>query len=126
MPAFYTFGRVLFAVLFIYSGATKLFGIQATTEFIAAKVIVPSLLVPYTSQLETMTGMSTPQMLAIAVGAGLFVFVWRSAERSAASALLSFDPAAAAAAPETVTSCQTPPEALSPLPLACPAEVSPV
>jgi putative oxidoreductase len=69
MPAFYTFGRVLFAVLFIYSGATKLFGIQATTEFIAAKVIVPSLLVPYTSQLETMTGMSTPQMLAIAVGA---------------------------------------------------------
>jgi hypothetical protein len=35
--------------------------------------------------------------MAIAVGAGLFVFVWRSAERSAASALLSFDPAAAAA-----------------------------
>src|SRR5271156_1057623 len=69
MPAFITFGRVLFAVLFIYSGATKLFGIQATTEFIAAKVVIPSLLVPYTSQLETMTGMPTPQMLAIAVGA---------------------------------------------------------
>jgi putative oxidoreductase len=56
-------------VLFIYSGATKLFGIQATTDFIAAKVAVPALLVPYTSQLETMTGMSTPQMLAIAIGA---------------------------------------------------------
>ena len=69
MPAFITFGRVLFAVLFIYSGATKLFGIQATAESIAAKVIIPALLVPYTSQLETMTGMSTPQMLAIAVGA---------------------------------------------------------
>jgi len=38
MPAFVTFGRVLFAVLFIYSGATKLFGIQATADFIAAKV----------------------------------------------------------------------------------------
>ena len=29
MPAFVTFGRILFAVLFIYSGAAKLFvGIQ--------------------------------------------------------------------------------------------------
>jgi putative oxidoreductase len=69
MPAFVTFGRVLFAVLFIYSGATKLFGIQATADFIAAKVAVPTLLAPYTAQLETLTGMSTPQMLAIAIGA---------------------------------------------------------
>jgi uncharacterized membrane protein YphA (DoxX/SURF4 family) len=69
MPAFITFGRILFAVLFIYSGATKLFGIQATADFIAAKVAIPALLAPYTSQLETMTGLSTPQMLAIAAGA---------------------------------------------------------
>ena len=69
MPAFITFGRILFAVLFIYSGATKLFGIQATTSAIAAKVVIPALLTPYTSQLEAMTGMPTPQMLAIAVGA---------------------------------------------------------
>ena len=69
MPAFITFGRVLFAVLFIYSGATKLFGIQATADFIAARMVIPSFLIPYTSQLEAMTGMSTPQMLAIAVGA---------------------------------------------------------
>jgi uncharacterized membrane protein YphA (DoxX/SURF4 family) len=68
MPAFITFGRILFAVLFIYSGATKLFGIQATADFIAAKVTIPALLAPYTSQLETMTGLTTPQMLAIAVG----------------------------------------------------------
>ena len=68
MPAFITFGRVLFAVLFIYSGATKLFAVQATSEFISAKVAIPALLAPYASQLETMTGMSTPQMLAIAVG----------------------------------------------------------
>lgn len=69
MPALITFGRVLFAVLFIYSGTTKLFGIQATTDFIAAKVAIPTLLAPYTSQLETMTGMTTPQLLAISVGA---------------------------------------------------------
>ncbi len=68
MPAFIVFGRILFAVLFIYSGATKLFAIPATAEFISAKVAIPALLAPYASELETMTGMSTPQMLAIAVG----------------------------------------------------------
>jgi putative oxidoreductase len=69
MPAFITFGRVLFAVLFIYSGAAKLFAMQATAEAIAAKVVIPALLAPYTQQLETLTGMPTPQLLAIAVGA---------------------------------------------------------
>src|SRR3979490_3236486 len=69
MPAFITFGRVLFALLFIYSGATKLFGIQATSDSIAANLAIPALLAPYTSQLETVTGMSTPQMLAIGIGA---------------------------------------------------------
>ena len=68
MPALFTFGRVLFAVLFIYSGATKLFAIPATADFIAAKVMIPSLLAPYTSQLETLTGMPMPQLLAIGVG----------------------------------------------------------
>ena len=51
MPAFITFGRVLFAVLFIYSGATKLFAIQATADAIAAKVPIPEVLAPYTAQL---------------------------------------------------------------------------
>jgi putative oxidoreductase len=68
MPALFTFGRVLFAVLFIYSGATKLFAIPATADFIAAKVTIPSLLAPYTSQLETLTGMPLPQLLAICIG----------------------------------------------------------
>ena len=80
MPAFITFGRVLFAVLFIYTGATKLFGIQQTADFIASKVTIPTLLAPYTSQLETMTGMPMPQLLAISVGgfeiiAGLMIAV---------------------------------------------------
>ena len=68
MPALFTFGRVLFAVLFIYTGATKLFAIPATADFIAAKVTIPSLLAPYTSQLETLTGMPMPQLLAIGIG----------------------------------------------------------
>ncbi len=68
MPALITFGRILFAVLFVYTGATKLFAIQATSDFIAAKVVIPAVLAPYTAQVETMTGMTTPQMLAIGVG----------------------------------------------------------
>jgi putative oxidoreductase len=69
MPAFITFGRVLFAVLFIYTGATKLFAIQATADTIAAKVAIPEVVAPYTAQLEQITGMPTPQVLAIAAGA---------------------------------------------------------
>ncbi len=69
MPAFVTFGRILFAVLFIYTGATKLFAIPATADLIAAKIAVPEVIAPYARQVEQATGMSTPQLLAIAVGA---------------------------------------------------------
>ena len=69
MPAFVTLGRILFAVLFIYTGATKLFAIQATADFIATKVGVPDMIAPYAKQVETATAMTTPQLLAIAVGA---------------------------------------------------------
>jgi uncharacterized membrane protein YphA (DoxX/SURF4 family) len=63
-----TFGRILFAVLFIYTGATKLFAVQATADFIATKVVVPEMIAPYAKQIETLTAMTTPQLLAIAVG----------------------------------------------------------
>ena len=69
MPAFVTIGRVLFAVLFIVSGATKLFDLPATADMIASKVVIPAALTSYTSQLESLTGMETKQMLAIAAGA---------------------------------------------------------
>lgn len=69
MPAFITFGRILFAVLFIYSGASKLFDIKLTTGIIAAKVTIPEVIAPYTQQLETMAGMPFMQLLAISVGA---------------------------------------------------------
>lgn len=69
MPAFVTFGRILFAVLFIYTGATKLFAIQATADFIATKVVLPEMIAPYAKQIETATAMTTPQLLAISGGA---------------------------------------------------------
>jgi putative oxidoreductase len=80
MPALVTFGRVLFAVLFMYTGATKLFAIPATADYIASKVIIPTQLAPYASQLETMAGIPMPQILAYAAGgfeilAGLMIAV---------------------------------------------------
>ncbi|WP_076860290.1 DoxX family protein [Bradyrhizobium mercantei] len=80
MPAFITFGRILFAVLFLYSGASKLFGIQATADVIAAKLTIPAVVVPYTQQIETAVGMPFMQLLAIVVGgfeilAGLMIAV---------------------------------------------------
>ncbi len=65
MPAFVTFGRILFAVLFMYTGATKLFAVQQTADYIATKVTIPAVLAPYASQLETMAGMPMPQILAL-------------------------------------------------------------
>jgi putative oxidoreductase len=71
MPAFVTFGRILFAVLFIYSGAAKLFDIANVSATIDKTVLatLPSLITPYLTQLADLTGMPMPKMLAIAVGA---------------------------------------------------------
>jgi putative oxidoreductase len=68
MPAFITFGRVLFAVLFIFSGASKLLDLTATAQM-TEKIVLPAALATYTAQLEGMTGMAMPQMQAIATGA---------------------------------------------------------
>lgn len=68
MPTFITLGRVLFAVLFIVSGAFKLLDIAGTAQMIADKVAIPGLVTPYTADLEGMTGMPMAQMLAIAAG----------------------------------------------------------
>jgi putative oxidoreductase len=69
MPAFIAVGRVLFSVLFIVSGAFKLFDIAGTAQGIASKVVIPTVLASFTTKLEGLTGMPTAQMLAIAVGA---------------------------------------------------------
>ena len=68
MPAFITFGRVLFAVLFIFSGAAQLLDLTATAQM-TEKIVLPAALATYTAQFEGMTGMAMPQMLAIAAGA---------------------------------------------------------
>lgn len=69
MPVFVTVGRVLFSVLFIASGAFKLFDIAGTAEGIASRIVIPTALASVTAQLEGLTGMPTAQMLAMAAGA---------------------------------------------------------
>jgi putative oxidoreductase len=68
MPAFVTFGRVLFAVLFVFSGASKLLDLSATAQM-TEKIVLPAALATYTGQLEGIVGMPMPQILAIAAGA---------------------------------------------------------
>jgi len=82
MPAFVTFGRILFAVLFIYSGAATLFDLPTVAGKIDKTVLatLPALITPYTTQLADLTGMPMPKMLAIASGvfeviAGLMIAV---------------------------------------------------
>src|SRR5271170_6144824 len=67
MPALVTFGRILFAVLFVFSGASKLLDLSATAQM-TEKIVLPAIVAPYTSQLETITGMPAAQLLAIAAG----------------------------------------------------------
>ena len=68
MPAFITFGRILFAVLFIVSGALQLYDLTSTAKDIAEKIIIPAALTDYKSQIEALAGMPMPQILAIAAG----------------------------------------------------------
>jgi uncharacterized membrane protein YphA (DoxX/SURF4 family) len=69
MPAFITFGRFLFAVLFIVSGVSKLLDITATADVIRPQLAaLPEVLKTYSTQVETMTGMLMPQILAIVAG----------------------------------------------------------
>src|SRR6478609_4358625 len=71
MPAFITFGRILFAVIFIASGAMKFLDLGASAEMIATQIIptLPADILPYTQQLEELTKMELKQILAIAAAA---------------------------------------------------------
>lgn len=71
MPAFITFGRILFAVIFIASGVDKFIDLGVAADKIAAKVIptLPADLATYTAQLEQFARMELKQILAIAAAA---------------------------------------------------------
>jgi putative oxidoreductase len=68
MPAFITFGRILFAVLFIVSGALQLYDLTAAAKAVAEKLVIPAALTDYKSQIEALAGMPMPRLLAITAG----------------------------------------------------------
>lgn len=66
-------GRLLFVLMFVVSGVSKLFDLGDTANSIASHVLGPmsalmAPLTPYLTQVEGVTGMTTPQLAAIAVG----------------------------------------------------------
>jgi uncharacterized membrane protein YphA (DoxX/SURF4 family) len=65
MQAIYVLGRILFVLIFLVSGVRKLLDLPATAQLIESNLWVPSFVAPYVDKVSTMTGMSTPQLLAI-------------------------------------------------------------
>ncbi len=92
MPILFTLGRVLFVLIFIFSGVTKLWDIPGTAAMVAAKVTVPAALAGLAAQAQDMTGMQTPQLLAILYAAGELIaalmIVFNFGTRLAAFALI--------------------------------------
>lgn len=67
-----TIGRILFALLFIFSGASKFFDIGSTASIIETKVGVPEFAAPYAVQVEAAAGMTLFRLLAF-IAAGVEV-----------------------------------------------------
>jgi putative oxidoreductase len=68
MGPIFHIGRVLFVLIFVWSGLGKLMDIAGTAQMIAAKVPIPAAMTDLTGQIETALGMPTAQLLAIAAG----------------------------------------------------------
>lgn len=68
MHILFVIGRSLFSLIFIVSGAQKLMDVAGTATMIASKVAIPAALNSIVAQIENATGMTTPQLLAVASG----------------------------------------------------------
>lgn len=68
MNILFVIGRIALVLIFLISGGEKLMDISATAAYIAAKVAVPAALSGLAAQISSATGMTIPQLLAIATG----------------------------------------------------------
>jgi putative oxidoreductase len=68
MHILFAIARVLLVLIFILSGAMKLLDIPGTAAQIAPVVTVPDMLRDFVAQVETVTGMNWPNLLAILAG----------------------------------------------------------
>ena len=68
MNILFVIGRIALVLIFMISGGEKLMDISATAADIAAKVTIPAALSGLAAQISSATGMTIPQLLAIATG----------------------------------------------------------
>lgn len=68
MHIVFVVGRVLLVLIFILSGAMKLVDLSGTAATIAPVVTIPDALAGFATQLQDVTGMKVPQLLAILAG----------------------------------------------------------
>lgn len=91
-------GRVAFVLIFLLSGAQKLLDLPGTSAMIEAKLVVPPILIDVETQLQSLTGMPLPKILAIVAGAvevvGALMIAANIGTRVAAVALIIFTAAA--------------------------------
>lgn len=65
MLALFMIGRIAFALIFIIAGISKFMDLTSTSNQIAAEVMIPGFLSGAVTQIESMTGMRMPMLLAI-------------------------------------------------------------
>ncbi len=68
MPALAALGRILFCVLFVVSGASKLYDIAGMMPMVESHIVIPDQFATYKTQIETLTGMPISQVIVIATG----------------------------------------------------------
>ncbi len=74
MQVIFLIGRILFVAVFLVSGVRKLLDLAATARIIEGKLWIPDVAAPYVEKLSTMTGMPTPQLVAIVLAIVQIVF----------------------------------------------------
>ena len=69
MPIVFVIGRVVFVLYFIFAGLQRLMNVTASADYFAQKFVIPTALATMASQVEGLSGLSAPQLLAVLAGA---------------------------------------------------------
>jgi putative oxidoreductase len=91
MQIIYLIGRILFVAIFLVSGLRKFLDLPTTAQLVEGGLWVPPFLAPYVEKVSTMSGMPTPQLVAIVlafiqIALGFFI-IFNVASRFAALVL---------------------------------------
>jgi putative oxidoreductase len=94
MHILFAIARVLLVLIFVLSGGMKLLDIAGTAAQIQSVVTIPDMLQDYVAQVESVTSMKWPQLLAIIAGVievvGGLLIAFNIATRAAATVLVLF------------------------------------